>query len=62
MRSFMQVKWAVRATSKAIQIHGGYGYTKDFGAERYFRDIKLCEIGEGTAEINKLVIARNILK
>lgn len=53
---------AVRATSKGIQIHGGYGYTKDFSVERYFRDVKLCEIGEGTSEILKLVIARNILK
>jgi len=52
---------AMRATSKAIQIHGGYGYTRDFPVERYFRDAKLCEIGEGTSEIQRLVISREIL-
>ncbi len=52
---------AMRATSKAIQIHGGYGYTKDFPVERAFRDAKLCEIGEGTSEIQRIVIARSIL-
>src|SRR5512136_451004 len=53
---------AMRATNKAIQILGGYGYTRDFPVERYFRDAKLCEIGEGTSEIQRLVIARSILK
>ncbi|MFO0581053.1 MAG: acyl-CoA dehydrogenase family protein [Anaeromyxobacter sp.] len=53
---------AMRATSKAIQIHGGYGYTRDFPVERYFRDAKLCEIGEGTSEIQRLVISREILR
>ena len=53
---------AMRATSKAIQILGGYGYTREFPVERYFRDAKLCEIGEGTSEIQRLVIARSILK
>jgi alkylation response protein AidB-like acyl-CoA dehydrogenase len=53
---------AMRATSKAIQIHGGYGYTKDFPVERYYRDAKLCEIGEGTSEIQRMVIARDILR
>ena len=53
---------AMRATSKAIQIHGGYGYTKDFPVERYYRDAKLCEIGEGTSEIQRLVISRAVLK
>lgn len=53
---------ATRAANKAIQIHGGYGYTKDFPVERYLRDAKLCEIGEGTSEIQRIVIARNILK
>ena len=53
---------AMRATSKAIQVHGGYGYTRDFPVERQFRDAKLCEIGEGTSEIQRLVIARSILK
>lgn len=53
---------AMRCSNKAIQIHGGYGYTKDFPVERYLRDAKLCEIGEGTSEIQRTVIARNILK
>lgn len=52
---------AMRATNHAIQIHGGYGYTKDFPVERYMRDAKLCEIGEGTSEIQRTVIARQIL-
>lgn len=53
---------AVRAGNDAVQIFGGYGYTKDFPAEKYYRDSKLCTIGEGTSEIQKLVIAKNILK
>ncbi|HEY9744590.1 MAG TPA: acyl-CoA dehydrogenase [Oculatellaceae cyanobacterium] len=53
---------AMRCANKAIQIHGGYGYTKDFPVERYLRDAKLCEIGEGTSEIQRTVIARHILK
>jgi len=53
---------AMRATTKAIQIHGGYGYTKEFPVERYFRDAKLCEIGEGTSEIQRMIIARELLK
>ena len=53
---------AMRVTSKAIQIHGGYGYTKDFPVERYYRDAKLCEIGEGTSEVQRMVIARAVLR
>ena len=53
---------AVRAATEAVQIFGGYGYTKDFPAEKFFRDSKLCTIGEGTSEIQKIVIAREILK
>ncbi|MEI6741173.1 MAG: acyl-CoA dehydrogenase [Gemmatimonadaceae bacterium] len=53
---------AMRATIKAIQIHGGYGYTKEYPVERYMRDAKICEIGEGTSEIQRLVIARHLLK
>jgi alkylation response protein AidB-like acyl-CoA dehydrogenase len=53
---------AVRAATKAIQIHGGYGYIKDFPVERYFRDAKICEIGEGTSEIQRTVIAKELLK
>jgi len=53
---------AVRAGNEAVQIFGGYGFTKDFPAEKYYRDAKLCTIGEGTSEIQKLVISREILK
>ncbi|MFQ5908772.1 MAG: acyl-CoA dehydrogenase family protein [Thermoplasmata archaeon] len=53
---------AMRITTKAVQIHGGYGYIKDFPVERMFRDAKLTEIGEGTSEIQRLVIAREILR
>jgi alkylation response protein AidB-like acyl-CoA dehydrogenase len=53
---------AVEVSNEAVQIFGGYGYTKDFPAEKYFRDAKLCTIGEGTSEIQKLVISRAILK
>lgn len=52
----------VKVANEAIQIHGGYGYTKDFPVEKFYRDAKLCTIGEGTTEIQKLVISRNILK
>lgn len=52
----------VKVATEAIQIHGGYGYTKDFPVEKFFRDSKLCTIGEGTTEIQKTVISRNILK
>jgi butyryl-CoA dehydrogenase len=53
---------AMRVTIKAVQIHGGYGYTKEYPVERFMRDAKICEIGEGTSEIQRIVIARNILK
>jgi butyryl-CoA dehydrogenase len=53
---------AMRATTKAIQIHGGYGYIKDYPVERFFRDAKITEIYEGTSEIQRLVIASNLLK
>ena len=52
----------VRVANEAVQIHGGYGYTKDYPVEKFYRDSKLCTIGEGTTEIQKLVISRNILK
>jgi len=52
----------VKVANEAVQIHGGYGYTKDFPVEKFYRDSKLCTIGEGTTEIQKLVISRNILK
>lgn len=53
---------AVEIANEGVQIFGGYGYTKDFPAEKYYRDAKLCTIGEGTSEIQKLVISRSILK
>ena len=53
---------AMRATIKAVQIHGGYGYTKEYPVERMMRDAKICEIGEGTSEIQRIVIARHLLR
>ncbi len=53
---------AVKVSTEAVQIFGGYGYTKDFPVEKFYRDSKLCTIGEGTSEIQKLVIARELLK
>ena len=53
---------AMRATSKAIQIHGGYGFIREFPVERYYRDAKLCEIGEGTSEVQRMIVAREILR
>ena len=53
---------AMRATTKAVQVFGGYGYTKDYPVERMMRDAKICEIGEGTSEIQRMVISRQILK
>lgn len=52
----------VKVANEAVQIHGGYGYTKDFPVEKFYRDAKLCTIGEGTTEIQKVVIAKNILQ
>jgi butyryl-CoA dehydrogenase len=53
---------AMRTTIKSLQLHGGYGYTKDYPVERMMRDAKICEIGEGTSEIQRIVIARALLK
>ena len=53
---------AVRVAEEGVQIHGGYGYTKDYPAEKYWRDSKLCTIGEGTSEIQRIVIAKHLLK
>jgi len=53
---------SVRVCEESVQIHGGYGYTKDYPAEKYWRDSKLCTIGEGTSEIQRIIIAREILK
>lgn len=52
----------VKVANEAVQIHGGYGYTKDYPVEKFYRDSKLCTIGEGTTEIQKIVISRNLLK
>jgi alkylation response protein AidB-like acyl-CoA dehydrogenase len=53
---------SVRVANLAVQIHGGYGFTKDFKAEKFYRDVKLCTIGEGTSEIQRMVIARQLLR
>jgi len=53
---------AVRVANECVQIHGGYGYIKDYPAEKFYRDVKLCTIGEGTSEIQRMVIARELLK
>jgi alkylation response protein AidB-like acyl-CoA dehydrogenase len=62
MAKYYASEVCVRAANEAVQIFGGYGYTKDFPAEKFYRDCKLCTIGEGTSEIQKLVISRAILK
>ncbi|HEY2903117.1 MAG TPA: acyl-CoA dehydrogenase family protein [Polyangia bacterium] len=59
---YFAARASMRACNNAIQIHGGYGYTREFDVERYLRDAKLAEIGEGTNEVQKMVIAREILK
>jgi alkylation response protein AidB-like acyl-CoA dehydrogenase len=63
--SSMAKLWAaqagMRACDRAVQIHGGYGYTREFPVERALRDCKLCEIGEGTNEVQRMVIARELL-
>jgi alkylation response protein AidB-like acyl-CoA dehydrogenase len=61
MAKYYASEVAVRVANDAVQIFGGYGYTKDFPVEKYYRDAKLCTIGEGTSEIQKLVIAREVL-
>jgi alkylation response protein AidB-like acyl-CoA dehydrogenase len=62
MAKYYASEVAVRVANDAVQIFGGYGYTKDFPVEKYYRDAKLCTIGEGTSEIQKLVIARDVLQ
>lgn len=62
MAKYFASEVAVEVATEAIQIHGGYGYTKDFPVEKFYRDSKLCTIGEGTSEIQKLVISRELLK
>ncbi|HEC94511.1 MAG TPA: acyl-CoA dehydrogenase [Thermoplasmatales archaeon] len=60
MAKLFASEMAMRVTRKAIQIHGGYGYLREYPLERFFRDVKLCEIGEGTSEVQRLVIARRL--
>ena len=62
MAKYYASEVAVRTATEAIQIFGGYGYTKDFPVEKFYRDAKLCTIGEGTSEIQKIVISREVLK
>ena len=62
MAKYYSSEVAVKVSNEAVQILGGYGYTKDFPVERYYRDSKLCTIGEGTSEIQKLVISKQIIK
>ncbi|HVW26011.1 MAG TPA: acyl-CoA dehydrogenase family protein [Polyangiaceae bacterium] len=52
---------ATRACNRALQVHGGYGYTREFAVERHLRDVKLCEIGEGTSQVQRMVIARHVI-
>jgi alkylation response protein AidB-like acyl-CoA dehydrogenase len=52
---------ATRACNRALQIHGGYGYTREFAVERHLRDVKICEIGEGTSEVQRMVIAKHVV-
>ncbi|MFZ4057056.1 MAG: acyl-CoA dehydrogenase family protein [Ferruginibacter sp.] len=62
MAKYYASEVAVKTSTEAVQIFGGYGYTKDFPVEKFYRDSKLCTIGEGTSEIQKLVISREVLK
>lgn len=62
MAKLFASEMAVKACDEAVQIHGGYGFIKDYGVEKFYRDVKLCTIGEGTSEIQRLVIARQLLK
>ena len=62
MAKLFASEMSVRAATEAIQIHGGYGYTKDYPVEKFYRDSKICTLGEGTSEIQRLVIARQLLK
>jgi alkylation response protein AidB-like acyl-CoA dehydrogenase len=62
MAKYFASEMAVRTATEAVQIFGGYGYTKDFPVEKYYRDAKLCTIGEGTSEIQKIVISREVLR
>jgi hypothetical protein len=62
MAKLFASEMAVRCTNEAVQIFGGYGYIKDYPVEKFYRDAKICTIGEGTSEIQRMVIARQLLK
>ncbi|HEY6989513.1 MAG TPA: acyl-CoA dehydrogenase family protein [Bryobacteraceae bacterium] len=62
MAKLFASEMAVQVADQALQIHGGYGFIKEYGVEKFYRDVKLCTIGEGTSEIQRLVIARQLLK
>jgi len=62
MAKYKASEVGVMASTEAVQIFGGYGYIKEFPVEKFYRDSKLCTIGEGTSEIQKLVISRELLK
>ncbi len=62
MAKYASSEMAVKVCNEAVQVHGGYGFTKDYPVEKFYRDVKLCTIGEGTSEIQKLVISREISK
>ena len=62
MAKLMASEVAVKVCDEAVQLHGGYGFIKDYPVEKFYRDVKLCTIGEGTSEIQRLVIARQLLK
>ena len=62
MAKYFASEVAVRVANEGVQVHGGYGFTKDYPAEKFYRDVKLCTIGEGTSEIQKLVISRDMLR
>jgi alkylation response protein AidB-like acyl-CoA dehydrogenase len=62
MAKYYASEICVEIATDAVQIHGGYGYTKEFPVEKFYRDSKLCTIGEGTSEIQKLVISRELTR
>jgi alkylation response protein AidB-like acyl-CoA dehydrogenase len=62
MAKYYASEIAVEVSTDAVQVYGGYGYIKEFPVEKFYRDSKLCTIGEGTSEIQKLVISREILR
>jgi len=61
MAKLLASESATRACNAAVQVHGGYGYVREFDVERHLRDAKLCEIGEGTSEIQRMVVAKHLL-